>query len=127
MSTDSSPLATPPVTISEIAAELGLSVPTISKVLNGRSDVSPRTRDKVERALERHQYRRRSRNSASDIAPLVDLVFHDLGSPWSMEIVRGVERAVALSGLSVVLSSLGGQHSPQQGWIDAVLARRPRG
>ena len=41
------------VTITEIARQAGVSVPTVSRVVNGRSDVSPRTRARVEDLLLR--------------------------------------------------------------------------
>ena len=43
----------PRVTITAIAREAGVSVPTVSRVLNGRSDVSPHTRERVEELLRR--------------------------------------------------------------------------
>jgi IS30 family transposase len=79
-------------TIAQIAREVGVSVPTVSKVLNGRSDVAPATRAKVEEALSRHRYRRRRPAPPTPGVGLVDLVFHRLGSTWSMEIIRGVEQ-----------------------------------
>ena len=36
------------VNLSAIAQAAGVSVPTVSRVLNGRSDVSPLTRERVE-------------------------------------------------------------------------------
>lgn len=114
------------VTIAAIAEQTGVSVPTVSKVLNGRPDVSPQTRARVEEALERAQYRRRRGTRASS-TPLIDLVFHELDWAWSIEIIRGVEVAAAAAGASVVLSSLGGEHRPPQTWLDAVLSRRPLG
>ncbi|OMQ15083.1 LacI family transcriptional regulator, partial [Modestobacter sp. VKM Ac-2676] len=47
------------VTIAAIAAEAGVSVPTVSRVLNGRSDVAPHTRQRVEALLRSHGYQRR--------------------------------------------------------------------
>jgi DNA-binding LacI/PurR family transcriptional regulator len=123
-------LSDPPssrATIASIAAELGVSIPTVSKVLNGRSDVAPRTRAKIEEALERHQYKRRNRGPSTAGPPLIDLSFHELDSAWCIEIIRAVEAAAAAAGVGVVLSELGGQHRPQQTWLDAVLARRPLG
>ncbi|WP_219412368.1 LacI family DNA-binding transcriptional regulator [Pseudonocardia nigra] len=114
-------------TISSIAAEIGVSVPTVSKVLNGRADVAPETRARIEEALTRHQYKRRNRGPATIGPPLIDLAFHELDSAWSIEIIRGVETAAAGDGVGVVLSELGGKHRPQQDWLDAVLARRPIG
>ena len=114
-------------TIALIAAEAGVSVPTVSKVLNGRPDVAEQTRATVEEVLARHQYRRRSRGPSSSGPPLLDLCFHEMGSAWALEIIRGVESAAAELGVGVVLSELGGKHRPEQDWLDNVLARRPLG
>ncbi|MDD6791480.1 MAG: LacI family DNA-binding transcriptional regulator, partial [Thermobifida fusca] len=47
------------VTISAIAAEAGVSAPTVSRVLNGRGDVAPETRERIENLLRLRGYRRR--------------------------------------------------------------------
>ena len=80
------------VTIADIAAEAGVSLPTVSRVLNRRSDVAPRTRERVEQLLREHGYRRRG-GQLDDRAWLIDLVFNDLDSPWAVEVIRGVEDA----------------------------------
>ncbi|HEX9336319.1 MAG TPA: LacI family DNA-binding transcriptional regulator, partial [Pseudonocardiaceae bacterium] len=49
------------MTIADIAREAGVSVPTVSKVLNGKDEVAPDTRDRIERLIEKHRYARRSR------------------------------------------------------------------
>lgn len=128
--TTTSPADSPagaPATIASIAAELGVSVPTVSKVLNGRADVAAGTRARVESALQKHQYRRRSQPAGPRSAPLIDLVFHELDSAWSIEIIKGVRRTAGDLGIGTVLSELGGRHRPQQSWLDGVLARRPLG
>ena len=48
-----------PVTIARIAEETGLSTATVSKVLNGKPDVSPRTRKLVQDVLLSSGYRKR--------------------------------------------------------------------
>lgn len=103
-----------------------MSVPTVSKVLNGRPDVASDTRARIEAALERHRYQRRRSGYGTNPA-LLDLVFHELDSAWSVEIIRGVESVAAERQIGVVLSELGGEHRPKQEWLDAVLARRPAG
>jgi len=119
---------TPRSTIAAIAAEVGVSVPTVSKVLNGRRDVAPETRARVEEAIARHGYRARRGTGPSPSRPrLLDLVFHDHGAPWALEIIRGVESVAGPARIGVVLSELGGAHRPQQEWLDDVLARRPLG
>lgn len=113
-------------TIATIAGEVGVSVTTVSKVLNGRSDVAPETRARVEESLERHRYRRRSKRPPTG-STRIDLVFHELDSAWAMEIIRGVEAAAAAAKVDMVLTQLGGAHRPSQPWVDEVLARRPLG
>lgn len=113
-------------TMAVIADEVGVSVATVSKVLNGRSDVAPETRARVEASLERHRYRRRAKRRSPGTSQ-IDLVFHEFNSLWTMEIIAGVEAATASSGVDVVLSQLRGRHRPPQEWLDGVLARRPLG
>lgn len=76
------------VTITEIARQAGVSVPTVSRVVNGRSDVSPETRARIEDLLRHHGYQRKS-SPPGGRAVLIDLVFNDLDSPWAVEIIRG--------------------------------------
>jgi len=113
------------ITIATIAERAGVSVPTVSKVLNGRVDVAPETRARVEKLLRQGGYQRR-RSSTSPV-PMVDLVFHELGSPWAMELIRGAEVAAREAGVEVVLSECGATRHPRQEWIDSVLTRQPAG
>jgi LacI family xylobiose transport system transcriptional regulator len=112
-----------PKTLADIARAAGVSAPTVSKVLNGRADVAPGTRERVEELLREYGYRRR----AVQAAPLLDLVFHELESAWAMEVIRGAEQVAHEEGLSLVLSQSAGRLTPGQSWLDGVLARRPTG
>jgi LacI family xylobiose transport system transcriptional regulator len=97
---------------------------TMSKVLNGRSDVAQQTRERVELALEAAGYKRRGVAHRSD---LVEIVFHELESAWAMEIIRGVENVARERGMSVVLTESGSRHAPGPEWIAGVMSRRPAG
>ena len=112
------------ITIARIAREAGVSVPTVSKVINGRSDVSPETRRRVEAAIREHGYRRTDRAVQS---PLIEVLFHELESAWALEIIMGVEKVARENQLAVVLSEMQGRRTPGRGWIEGVLARRPMG
>lgn len=111
------------VTLAEIASEAGVSLATVSKVLNGRADVSPTTRARLEDHLARHGYTPRRAAQRSEI---IELVFHELESSWSMEVIEGVESVAKAAGLSVVLTVSGDRHSPGSEWIEGALRRRPR-
>ncbi len=112
------------VTLAAIAAEAGVSLATTSKVLNGRPDVSPATRARVEEHLGRHGYIRRTQRQRTDS---IELVFHELESSWSMEVIEGVQDVARAAGLTVVLTVSGDRHAPSADWIEGVLQRRPVG
>ncbi|MGW6199348.1 LacI family DNA-binding transcriptional regulator [Kribbella sp. NPDC055110] len=112
-------------TIAKIAEQAGVSVPTVSKVLNGRADVAAATRARIESLIQEHGYRRRSSSTAA--GPMIDLVFNQLGGEWAMELIRGVEEVVRAEGVELVLSECGGALRPRQEWIESVLNRRPLG
>jgi LacI family transcriptional regulator len=117
-----SPEGAPKVTITEIAREAGVSVPTVSRVVNGRSDVSPATRARVEDLLHRHGYRRRPAASGTR-AVLFDLVFNDLDSPWAVEIIRGVEEVAHESGVGTVVSAIHDRAGAARQWMTNLRAR----
>ncbi|MEO3755487.1 LacI family DNA-binding transcriptional regulator [Streptomyces sp. B6B3] len=114
-----------PLTIAQLAERAGVSVATVSKVVNGRAEVAAETREVVEDLIRRHGYRRQKR--ASGPAPMLEVVFHELAGPYPVEIVRGVQQVAAEHSLAVAVSELQGSHTPGRGWVEAILARRPTG
>ncbi|WP_329116952.1 LacI family DNA-binding transcriptional regulator [Streptomyces sp. NBC_01465] len=114
------------VTITDIARAAGVSVPTVSRVVNGRSDVSPQTRARIEDLLREHGYRRRPQASGNRAA-LVDLVFNDLDSPWAVEIIRGVEEVAHAAGVGTVVSAIHDRAGSAQQWMKNLRARASDG
>ncbi|MFG2133267.1 LacI family DNA-binding transcriptional regulator [Streptomyces sp. NPDC048751] len=114
------------VTITEIARQAGVSVPTVSRVVNGRSDVSPQTRARVEDLLRRHGYRKRPQTTTSRAA-LLDLVFNNLDSPWAVEIIRGVEEVAHAAGVGTVVSAIHGRSGDAREWMRNLRARASDG
>lgn len=111
-----------PVTISYIAETAGVSIPTVSKVINGRSGVAADTRARVEALIKESGYQKSVSPSRSN---MMDLVFDELESMWGVEIIRGVQRAARKHRVGVVLSEFGPQGNAIRYWIDDALDRRP--
>ncbi|MBB0244273.1 substrate-binding domain-containing protein [Streptomyces alkaliphilus] len=114
-----------PLTLAEIAQRTGVSVATVSKVVNGRDNIAPGTRELVEGAIRRHGYRRQKRGGRP--APLLELVFHELNGLYGVEIFHGVQRVARQNGLAVVVTELQGRQMPGRDWVEEVLARRSTG
>ncbi|MFE3034056.1 LacI family DNA-binding transcriptional regulator [Streptomyces canus] len=117
-------------TLAVVAREAGVSVPTASKVVNGREDVAPETRRRVTEALDRLGYVRRPRFDAAKTSGLVDLVVHSLETSWSGAVLHGVEAAAHDARLEVVVSAgltRNRAGRPDRGWMDKLTARGSSG
>ncbi|MBX6354679.1 MAG: LacI family DNA-binding transcriptional regulator [Micromonosporaceae bacterium] len=112
------------VTIAEIAACAGVSVPTVSKVLNGRPDVSRQTRRRIEALLAEHDYIR-SGTRTRRRAGVIDLVFTEL-TPWSLEIIRGAEQAARAGRSRIVVEVVAGD-AERDRWLDRLASGQTQG
>jgi LacI family transcriptional regulator len=115
--------APPRATISEVARSAGVSLPTVSKVLNGRPGVSDATRERVSGLLREHGFA--PRRPAGHAAGEIELVMRELESPWSVSIVRAIEDAAYEVGLGVVLSMV--RPDAPDRWLEMLSSRYSRG
>ncbi|MFJ3160437.1 LacI family DNA-binding transcriptional regulator [Streptomyces kanasensis] len=95
-------------TLAVVAREAGVSVPTASKVVNGREDVAPETRRRVTEVLDRLGYVPRRRSPVPRRHGMVDLVLASMEGPQTTALLRGAERAARAAGLDLVVST--GRH-----------------
>jgi DNA-binding LacI/PurR family transcriptional regulator len=116
------------VKLAVIAREVGVSVSTVSKVVNGRADVATATRARVQEALRRHGHRPAASpaDGARLHSALLDVVIHELDSAWAASLVSRAEKAAAARGLNLVVSTVQLEHgrpvAPRR-WLDQVAAR----
>jgi DNA-binding LacI/PurR family transcriptional regulator len=111
-------------TMAVVAQAAGVSVPTVSKVLNGRSDVAPATRERVERLLAEHGYRRPGTSRRRDHrSTLIDLVVGEPAGAACADLVSGVSQVAEAAGLSVVVSTARRGAMLTRQWLDALDRR----
>ena len=114
-------------TLRDVAQRAGTTIPTASKVLNGRSDVSDDTRAAVLEAVSELGYVRPAGRTVSDTRvgeAFVDLVISGIEGTWANRALSGVERAAVEAGVDLVLSVA---RLPDDGWLTRLLARPSRG
>ncbi|BEL05277.1 LacI family DNA-binding transcriptional regulator [Actinoplanes sichuanensis] len=111
-----------PVTISYIARTAGVSVPTVSKVVNGRSGVAAETRARVEALISQYGYRKAGSPQRTN---LMELVVDEIEHMWGVEIIRGVQRVVREHRVGLVLTQFGPEPDSLRYWIDDTIARHP--
>ena len=112
------------VRLAEVAAAAGVSVPTVSKVVHGRSDVAADTRSRVEAALAACRYAAPRRTVQGP--GLIDLVFTGPLNPWAIEIINGAEKAAAAAGHRITVSILDGAAASDE-WLARASASRTNG
>ena len=114
-------------TLADIAARVGASVPTVSKVLRGRADVSDEMRARIMQAVADVGYRKGSSEESVKsraLPPLVDLVLSGVEGTWANRALSGVERAAVEAGVDLVVSVA---HRSDDGWLSRLLARNLHG
>ncbi|RVX41840.1 DNA-binding LacI/PurR family transcriptional regulator [Nonomuraea polychroma] len=112
-------------TLATVAASAGVSVSTVSKVLNGRSDVAPATRSLVQSLLLEHGYvaPASGRWQAEPSAPVEVQVDGELCA-YSSEIIKGAVEAGAEFGVAVVVATTTGMAGGASWARDLVAAGR---
>jgi LacI family transcriptional regulator, xylobiose transport system transcriptional regulator len=112
------------LTIATIARLAGVSAPTVSKVLNGRSGVAPETRRRVEGLLRDQGYRRPEKVTR---APLLEVAFYGMLAPLAVDVLRGVKQVAVEHGVAVGFTDVLRESSTGRDWAQDLLVRRPTG
>lgn len=109
------------VTLAGIAEDVGVSITTASKVLNGAADVAPGTRARVERALQTSGYVRGPRARGADVVEVVRGAVRDASA---VEVIDGIQRALSAAACTTLLIS-GPDGDGDVRWLRGCLRRAP--
>jgi len=121
---DGAPAKQKRATLATVADSAGVSVATVSKVLNGRSDVAPATRALVQEMLQQHDYAASApQRSEAAAHPTVEVEVDGELRAYSSEIVQGVVDSGAQVGVAVVVSTHVGRAGNRPAERPAVWAR----
>ena len=90
--------------LKEIAQELGVSISTVSRAVNNKDNVSEEMKQKVQRAIAKHNYRPNqvARALRTQTTNTVAIVVPDIGEYFS-EVIKGADRILAEKGYSILL------------------------
>jgi LacI family transcriptional regulator len=118
-----------PTTMKRIAAELGVSVTTISKVLNDRADIGPATRARVLAKVEELGYRPNAvaRSLSLRRTHTLGVIIPDLMHSFFVEVVAGLEAVASARGFGLLLCSSGEDARKERREIEMLRARQVDG
>ena len=112
------------VTIRDVAARAGVSVATVSKVINNRYGVASGTSARVQAVIDELGYEaslvaQSLRNHRTNV---IGILVADL-EPFSTELLKGAADAIRGSGFELVVYSAGGHSGDRVGWERRYLSR----
>lgn len=93
------------VTIKDIAREAGVSVTTVSRVINNKPDVSDKTKEKILKIIDKFNYNPNSvaRGLVMQKTHTIGLIIPDISNPFFPDIAKAIEDKAQKLGYSVIL------------------------
>lgn len=112
------------VTINDVATHAGVSVATVSKVINNRYGVAAETFARVQAVIDELGYESSlvAQSLRSHRTNVIGILVADL-EPFSTELLKGAAEAIRGTGYELVIYSAGGQGREHDGWERRYLSR----
>ncbi|MCB2411861.1 LacI family transcriptional regulator [Demequina sp. TTPB684] len=117
------------VSVRDVALRAGVSVGTVSNVLNRPSRVRPDTIAKVSAAIAELGFvpNAAARQLRAGKSTSIALIVLDIGNPFFTDVALGVERRAALEGMSVLLANSGDDAEREGQQLDLFERQRVAG
>ncbi len=117
------------ITIVDIAKSLGISPSTVSRALNGRSDINPATRQEIIRVATEMDYRpnllAQSLNRGE--THTIGVVIPNIERPFFAGVLAGIQKVATEAGYRVMICQSNESHSTETLNVQALVASRVDG
>jgi len=117
------------VTMYDVAREAGVSLMTVSRVVNDKGEISPETRQRVQEVIEKLGYRPSgiARSLAGGQTFTLGLIVPDIANPYFSGIAHGVTSVAYAEGFSVLLCDCQEQSERELTMLDVLEEKRVDG
>jgi len=112
-------------TIKDVAREAGVSLGTVSNVLNGKVKVKQETKDKVYQVMEKlnFQYNMTASSLRTKMTKNIGLIIPSIVNPYYPELSRGVEDALRKENFTLFLCNSDRNREKEKQYINALLSK----
>ena len=116
-------------TIKDVAREAGLTVTTVSRVLNNRGYISDDARKRVYDAMDRLNYRPNevARSLHKKTTNAIGLIVPYISHPYFAEMISSIEREAAGQGYRIFLCNTKGKKESEKEYLDICTSNRVAG
>src|SRR6266481_1342026 len=121
--------ASRPATIKNVAAHAGVSVATVSAVMNGNKYVSPVLAQRVQESIAALGYERNSlaQGLKKHTSQTIGLIISDITNPFFTGVVRGVEDVANARGYSLILGNTDEDLTKEMSYMRLLESKRADG
>lgn len=114
------------VTINEVAKRAGVSIATVSRVINGVDSVNPRMRERVLEAITELGYVPNSiaQSLKQNCSKTIGITVSDLSVAFFAEVIKGVEKTFLPQGYATIISSTYDDPKNERTILQHMMARR---
>lgn len=122
-------MAGPTISIRDVATQAGVSVGTVSNVLNRPDIVAASTRSRVLAAISALGFvpNDAARQLRRGRGRTIGLVVLDVANPFFTDVARGVEDATGAAGMAVIFCNSDGDPAKESAYLDLLEEQRVRG
>jgi len=123
------PKAGKAASISDVARESGVSIFTVSAVINHKSHVGKNLRERVEEAIRKLNYRPNliARSLIKQKTQTIGMIVPDIVNPFFPMVVRGAEDAAQKQGYNLLLCNSDDSLAKEEAAIELLLSKRVDG
>lgn len=117
------------ISIKDVAKHAGVSVATVSRVLNNSGYVGQDTRIKVEKAIKELNYKPNevARSLFKKQSSAIGLIVPDITNPFFPELARAVEDTAIQLGYNVILCNSDEDENKEQNYLDVLQQQYVKG
>ncbi|MEM8857711.1 MAG: LacI family DNA-binding transcriptional regulator [Chloroflexota bacterium] len=96
------------ITIDDVARAAGVSKQTVSRAINNKGEISPKTRDRILKLIKEMGYRpnRMAQAMNTSRSHMIGLVINDITNPFFPELVRAVQDAAMQKGYTALICNI---------------------
>ncbi|NSW90804.1 MAG: LacI family DNA-binding transcriptional regulator [Firmicutes bacterium] len=113
-------------TLKDVAKKLNISVSTVSRVVNDKSYVSPKTREKVLKALEEMNYspNQVARSLKKKSTNTIGIVVPDISEVFFAHVIKGIDEVLSNNGYSIILCDTGEKPEKEELYLNLLIEKQ---
>lgn len=123
-------MAAKKATISDIALAAGVSKTTVSRYINGRTDlIKPGTAERIEKAIQLAHYQPSAvaRSLKTQRSYLVGVVVANIATPFATSLVGGITAGLAKGGYTPIFADAGDSADTERSLVDSLVSHQVDG